>query len=151
PSRYGMKISVITCAHNSRRDYLLRVWEALRRQTFDLGEWEYLIVDNKSEPPIELGKWLNWHPARRLLRELQVGLTPARLLGIKEASGNVLIFVDDDNVLDPDFLDVAWRMAKEKPFLGAWSGQCRPEFEEPPPEWTRRYWGNLVIREFEMD
>ena len=24
-------------------------------------------------------------------------------------------------------------------------------FEEPPPEWTRRYWGNLVIREFDKD
>ena len=40
---------------------------------------------------------------------------------------------------------------EERPFLGSWSGQCRPAFEEPPPEWTRRYWGNLVIREFDHD
>ena len=36
-------------------------------------------------------------------------------------------------------------------FLGAWSGQCLPEFEAPPPEWTRRYWGTLCIREFDKD
>jgi FkbM family methyltransferase len=62
-----------------------------------------------------------------------------------------LVFVDDDNVLDPDFLEVALRVAEEKPFLGSWSGQCRPGLEEEPPEWSRRYFGNLVLREFEED
>ena len=54
-------------------------------------------------------------------------------------------------MLDPDYLETVQRVAEEKPFLGSWSGQCRPEFEEPPPEWTRRYWGNLVIRQFDQD
>ncbi|MEP6740881.1 MAG: hypothetical protein ABJB61_00170 [bacterium] len=35
--------------------------------------------------------------------------------------------------------------------LGSWSGQARPGFETPPPEWTKRYWGNLVIRSLERD
>jgi hypothetical protein len=61
------------------------------------------------------------------------------------------VFVDDDNVLDADFLEIALRVSKEKHFLGSWSGQCRPTFEETPPEWTRRYWGNLVIRQFDED
>jgi hypothetical protein len=61
------------------------------------------------------------------------------------------VFVDDDNVLDPDFLEIAQRVANKKSFLGSWSGQCRAVFEENPPEWTRRYWGNLVIREFDED
>jgi hypothetical protein len=61
------------------------------------------------------------------------------------------VFVDDDNVLDPDFLEVATQIAQKKPFLGSWSGQCRPSFEVPPPSWSRRYWGNLVIREFNED
>jgi len=63
----------------------------------------------------------------------------------------LLIFVDDDNVLDPDFLEIALHTMEERAFLGSWSGQCRPAFEEPPPDWTRRYWGNLVIREFDRD
>jgi hypothetical protein len=54
-------------------------------------------------------------------------------------------------VLDADFFETALRVSKEKPFLGSWSGQCRPAFEEQPPEWTRRYWGNLVIRQFDKD
>ena len=46
------------------------------------------------------------------------GLTYARLRGIKEASGDLLVFVDDDNVLDPDYLETVQRVAEEKPFLG---------------------------------
>jgi glycosyltransferase involved in cell wall biosynthesis len=85
------------------------------------------------------------------VREETLGLTPARLRGIQEAGGELLVFVDDDNVLDPDYLEAALRVAGERPFLGSWSGQCRPAFEQPPPDWTRRYWGNLVIREFDSD
>ena len=87
----------------------------------------------------------------RIVREETLGLTPARLRGIRETTGDLLVFVDDDNVLDPDFLETARRIAVERSWLGAWSGQCRPEFENQPEEWTRRYWGNLCIREFDKD
>jgi hypothetical protein len=63
----------------------------------------------------------------------------------------LLVFVDDDNVLYPDYLEIARRVAEERSFLGAWSGQCFPEFDEPQPAWMRRYWGNLVLREFDSD
>ena len=62
-----------------------------------------------------------------------------------------MIFVDDDNVLDLDYLEQALRAAAQMPFLGAWSGHCRAEFEAPPPEWSRRYWSSLSIREVDAD
>jgi glycosyltransferase involved in cell wall biosynthesis len=124
---------------------------SLESQTLPKDEWELILVDNASEPDKTPHPNFSWHPQARLVREEQVGLTPARLRGIKGASGELLVFVDDDNVIDPDFLETALRTAKDRPFLGAWSGQCRPRFEEPPPEWTRRYWGSLAIREFDKD
>jgi hypothetical protein len=108
-------------------------------------------VDNHSQEPLVGRIDLSWHFCARLVREDELGLTPARLRGIRESKGDLLIFVDDDNVLDPDFVETALGVAQQIPFLGSWSGQCRPKFEEPPPEWTQRYWGNLVIREFERD
>jgi glycosyltransferase involved in cell wall biosynthesis len=110
-----------------------------------------MVIDNRSDQPIAERLGLSWHPAGRIVREEALGLTPARLRGIQESKGHLLIFVDDDNVLDADFLETALRTAEEKSFLGSWSGQCRPGFEEPPPKWTRRYWSNLVIREFDND
>jgi len=113
--------------------------------------WELLVIDNASAAEKVPRPDLSWHPRARLLKEPKLGLTQARLRGIQEAAGELLVFVDDDNVLDPDYLGTAQRVAQQKLFLGSWSGQCRPEFEEPPPDWTRRYWGNLVIRLFDQD
>jgi glycosyltransferase involved in cell wall biosynthesis len=144
-------VSVIICTHNPRAEYFWRCIDGLKGQTLSRDRWELVVVDNRSDEPVASRIDLSWHPAPRIVREEKLGLTPARLCGIRESKGDLLVFVDDDNVLDPDFLEVALCIAREKPFLGAWSGQCRPQFEEPPPEWTRRYWGNLVIREFDMD
>jgi len=108
-------------------------------------------VDNRSNEPLTDRIDLSWHPGARMVREESLGLTAARLRGIRESRGDLLVFVDDDNVLDEDFLEIALRTVDERLFLGSWSGQCRPAFEQPPPEWTRRYWGNLVIREFDHD
>ena len=144
-------VSVIICSHNPRPEYLRRTLESLRAQTLDPGKWELIVVDNRSDPPLEERIDVTWSPDASIVREDELGLTHARLTGIQVSKGDVLVFVDDDNVLAPDFLETALRVAGEKPFLGSWSGQCKPEFESPPPEWTRRYWGNLVIREFDAD
>lgn len=144
-------VSVVICTYDPRPDYLRQCLNALRGQTVPPNQWELVVVDNRSHEPIADRVDLSWHPVARIVREGTLGLTPARLRGIRETTGELLVFVDDDNVLDADFLETALRTAEEKPFLGSWSGQCRPEFEEPPPEWSRRYWGNLVIREFDND
>jgi glycosyltransferase involved in cell wall biosynthesis len=126
-------LSVIICAHNPRPHYFQRCLSALEGQTLSREKWELIVIDNASAPDKAPRPDLSWHPGARLVVELQLGLTPARLRGIREAAGDLLVFVDDDNVLDPDFLETAMRVADEKPFLGSWSGQCRPAFEIPPP------------------
>jgi glycosyltransferase involved in cell wall biosynthesis len=146
-----MVLSVIVCTHNPRWDYLQHCIGALRDQRLPHNQWELVVVDNRSDEPLADRIELSWHPHARVVREETLGLTAARLRGIRASLGDLLVFVDDDNVLDLDFLEIALRIVEERPFLGAWSGQCRPEFEEIPQEWTRRYWGNLVIREFDKD
>jgi glycosyltransferase involved in cell wall biosynthesis len=146
-----MRLSVILCTRNPRERYFSRCLHALRSQTIPSERWELIAVDNSSEPPVETAGVWKGRSGWRIVRETALGLTPARLRGIRESTGDILVFVDDDNVIDGDYLETALRIADDKPFLGSWSGQCRPEFEEPPPEWTRRYWGNLVIREFDSD
>lgn len=144
-------LSVVICSHNPRPAYFAKCLEALRWQTLPPGSWELLIIDNRSDTPLAESIDLAWHSDGRVIREETLGLTPARLRGIRESKGDLLVFVDDDNVLDADFLETAQRIMEERPFLGSWSGQCRPAFEQTPPEWTRRYWGSLCIREFEHD
>jgi hypothetical protein len=149
--RNELPVSVILCTHNPRQDHLERCLTALDHQRLPKSSWELIIVDNASGSDKAPPRALPWHSLASVVKEPKLGLTPARLCGIRAAKGNLLVFVDDDNVLDPDFLETTLRVAHECPFLGSWSGQCRPEFEEPPPEWSRRYWGNLVIRQFDHD
>lgn len=146
-----MKLSVIICTYNPKPIYFARCLKALQAQTLPPYAWELIVIDNHSDEPLAGRTDLAWHPEARIVREDKLGLTPARLRGITEASGDLLVFVDDDNVLDPDYLQVARDYSDAHPWLGSWSGQCRPGFDETPPEWTRRYWGNLAIREFDED
>jgi glycosyltransferase involved in cell wall biosynthesis len=143
------EISVIICAHNPRFESLEKVLAVLKSQTMPLEQWELLLIDNASDQLLSEQISLSWHPNARYIREEELGLTPARICGIKESKTEALIFVDDDNVLDLDYLEVALRIAKEFPFLGAWGGQIRPEFEALPPDWTKPYWWMLAIRKFE--
>lgn len=144
-------LSVITCSHNPREEYFTKVLDALERQTLDKQYWEYLLIDNASATPLSTRLDLSWHPHARHINESELGLTHARLRGIVESTGEVLVFVDDDNVLDADFLERALEIGAEWPRLGTWAGQTRPGFETPPPDWTRAYWSRLVIREFDSD
>lgn len=145
------ELSVITCSHNPRADYLTLVNDALKNQTLDKQCWEYLLIDNASAEPLARRIDLSWHPNARHIREEKLGLTPARLRGIQEAIAEMLVFVDDDNVLDAEYLEQVLRLAALWPTLGAFGGQVRPRFEKEPPEWTRQYWKRLAIREFDQD
>jgi len=147
----GLELSVVVCTHNPCSDYLERVMGALRGQSLGPDRWELLVIDNASDQPLGARLDLAWQANARIVREETLGLTPARLRGIEEAAGELLVFVDDDNVLAPDYLEVALQVAADKPFLGAWSGQCVPEFDAVPPPWLRRYWGNLALRQVERD
>lgn len=146
-----MLVSVILCTHNPRGEVLEETLEGLKRQTFDENQWELLLIDNASKLALT-DRFVSVElPAMRIIREETLGLTPARLRGIRESRGDLLVFVDDDNVLNPGYLEHAWSIFQSRPYLGAFGGSITPEFEEPPPDWTHPYWYLLAVRETPYD
>jgi glycosyltransferase involved in cell wall biosynthesis len=127
-----MLLSVLICTHNPRRDYLGQVLAALRTQTLPATDWELIVVDNASSTPVATQLDLRWHPRARVVVETTLGLTPARLRAIHEAASDLLVFVDDDNVLAPDFLAEAARLASVHPHLGAFGCSIRAVYEKKP-------------------
>ena len=139
--------SVVICTHNPRPDYFGRVLEALRNQTLPFGRWELLIVDNASRVPLCDYFDVSWHPAARHVLETQVGLSWARQRGINEARSDLIVFVDDDNVLDPDYLAEALQIKLHWPFLGVWgSGTIQGDLEIALPESLRKHERWLPVR-----
>jgi glycosyltransferase involved in cell wall biosynthesis len=156
------RVSVVIPTHNPRGDYLRRVIDALREQMLPREQWELLVVDNGSRVPIKAGAGqqdnrsagpqdaqldLNWHANARVVREDKLGLTYARLRGFAEAKGKLIVMVDDDNVLAPDYLEAAVRIAQEQPALGAFGGKCLPEFEVEPEPWLEARGKGLGLRD----
>lgn len=129
-------ISVIVCTHNPRPDYLHRVLRALDAQTLPKDCWDLLVVDNASDESLADTWDLSWHPRARHVREGTLGVTSARIRGITESRGDLLVYVDDDTTLTPTFLKEASAIFHQYPYLGAFgAGSVEPEFDVlPPPE-----------------
>jgi glycosyltransferase involved in cell wall biosynthesis len=141
--------SIIICTHNPRPHYLHRVLEALHNQMLPLEQWELLLIDNASKEPLTSKSCdISWHPHARLLREENLGLASARVRGMREASADLLVFVDDDNVLEPNYLLEAIRIKREWPLLGVWgSGATFPEFEVEPAGNLRGFLHMLALQD----
>ena len=140
-------VSVAVCTHNPRREYLDRVLDGLRRQTLAQEHWEFLLIDNGSTRLLADEYDLSWHAAARHIQEPQLGLTAARLRAIHEFSGQILVFVDDDNVLDPQYLETVTRIHDAYPALGVFgAGNLEPEFETPPSREVEPYLPRLALR-----
>lgn len=132
-----IRASIVICAHNPNLERLQWVLDALRSQTLPVDQWELLLIDNASTTPLDSQTSVAWHSRGKILREDRLGLTAARMRGIQEASGDLLIFVDDDNLAQSDYLETAVNIANEHPWVGAFGGNIIPRYEkEPEPKVT---------------
>lgn len=142
-------ITVIIVTYNPRQDLLAWALDSLGQQTLAKDQFEVIVVDNNSNPPLELRQLLHGRALNlRLVQEEQQGIMFARRLGILEAAAELLVFVDDDNHLAPDYLEVSLNIARLHPEIGAFGGRARGVFETPPTAWQLELVNNLGIRDF---
>ncbi|WP_414549623.1 hormogonium polysaccharide biosynthesis glycosyltransferase HpsE [Anabaena sp. CCY 0017] len=132
---------------------LSQVLERLRIQTdIEQINWEILIVDNNSTDStaklIEQYQQ-NWqHPfSLRYVFEAQQGLAFARNKAIAEAKGELVGFVDDDNLLASNWLISAYKFGREHKKAGAYASQIHGLFEVEPPEEIKPILFYLAINE----
>lgn len=143
----AIQLTVALCAYNPRPDLIARAVGAVVSQLDELdGAAEFVIVDNNSEPPLRDADYLRGLPVE-VIREPLQGLTAARAAAIRRARGNVILFVDDDNVLGPGYLRSVVT-AFEDPALGVLSGSVLPEYEADIPPWLAPFEAQLAIRRY---
>jgi glycosyltransferase involved in cell wall biosynthesis len=143
-----MEISVIIPTYNPNINSLTEVINGLRAQTLSTTQWELIIIDNNSTNGALSKVDIAWHPNGKIIKELKQGLTHSRITGINGATGSIIIMVDDDNVLAPNYLEATLVNFEKHPGVGAMGGKITGVFNNYTPEkWTEAFWGMLAIRD----
>lgn len=145
-----MNFDVCICTHNPRCAVLRLALEGLARQTLPHHLFQVLVVDNASSPPLpqyELAPLREAGIHARLLREPRLGQTAARIAAIDNTTSEWVVFLDDDNVLSPDYLAVAAAIARDHPRLGCFGGKLVLPASIRAPAWARELLPWLAIRD----
>ncbi len=96
-------VSVIIPTYN-RRDSLLRALDSLARQTYPADRFEVIVVDDGGSDGTEAVAQRIYPFALRYVRQENQGDAIARNRGAQVAQGDILQFLDDDIVTEPDFV-----------------------------------------------
>ena len=137
-------VSVIICCYNSSE----RLPETLKHLAMQVVphdiSWEIIVVNNVSTDntsEIAETEWRKYdHPfvKFRIIDEKKPGLSFARKKGAEEASYTYLIFCDDDNWLDPSYINNAFTILGNDSEIGALGGKSTATTDDNGfPEWFK--------------
>jgi glucosyl-dolichyl phosphate glucuronosyltransferase len=140
-----VKISVIIPTYN-RPQSLLQTLRSLQEQT--PADFEILVVDNAADSEVQC-RVTEFNQTARLpvhyVPELRLGLMHARHCGARAATGDILVFSDDDQTFGPGVIGAYAKAFAEHPEMAAAGGPIRLVWESPPPKWLLEYIGEERI------
>jgi len=102
-------VTVIICTYN-RADFLKKCLDSIFDQTYD--KFEAIIVNGPSTDRTE--NLLRKYPFKIIQQKNKGGLSAARNLGIKEAKGEIIAFIDDDAIADENWIKNHVKKYKDK-------------------------------------
>jgi len=133
----SIDFSIIICSFNPDERLLNRCLQAIAN--FDVEEFNYevILVDNNSKPLLNtfsyIQDFLNLGHSKYLIAPEQ-GLVYARIKGIEEADGKYIVFFDDDNEPEKDYLIQLYKLYTLYPNVAAWGpGNIWVEFIDGIP------------------
>jgi glucosyl-dolichyl phosphate glucuronosyltransferase len=137
-------ISVVICTYN--REPILREMLAsfYQQRSLDAIDHEVIVVDNNSsDGTAEAVKTFAGSPPPRYVFEPVQGLSRARNRGISESRGEIVAFLDDDVIVEADWLN-AIRRCFDETGADAVGGKSTLLFRSPVPPWLGSgFRGNL--------
>jgi len=143
-----LKISVAICTCN-RSGLLDKTLTEMRKLEIPPGlEWELLIVNNNCTDNTDevIARHAGALPIRRLF-EPKPGLSNGRNCAVAAARGELLVWTDDDVLVDPRWLAEYAQGMELWPSASFFGGLILPWFEQPTPSWLRHVHGGFASRD----
>ncbi len=143
------RITVAIPTYN-RAGLLRQTLQGLTRQNYPHDQFEILVIDNNSPDDTHavVESFAGTRPAPRYLLETRQGLNHARNRAIAEARGAIVVFGDDDILMEP-----TWLAEITAPFaadtarrIGAIGGEVIPVFPDGLPPWVAEWHEPLAFR-----
>ena len=132
-------ITVCIPTYNGERR-LPEVLERLRSQiNTEQIAWEIILVDNNSSDQTAKivqdyqADWPQTCPLQYVFEETQ-GASFARLKAVKQAKGELIGFIDDDNIPELNWVAAAYAFGQEHPQAGAYGSRIYGVYEVCPPK-----------------
>jgi glycosyltransferase involved in cell wall biosynthesis len=101
--------------------------------------WELLVVNNNCTDDTDAVAARHGDALPlRLLHETKQGLSNARNCAIEHTRGDLLVWTDDDVLVEPDWLTEYLAAETAFPDAGFFGGTVDPWFAVEPPAWVRR-------------
>ena len=123
----------------NRSAQLLVALRSVAAQTAAGGEWECIVVDNNSVDDTQtvFAEFAASHPELNLrsVIERSQGLSYARNRGIAESRGRYVAVIDDDERINPDFVQAYIDFFDAHPAYVAAGGRVVPEYPSGRPAW----------------
>lgn len=147
-------VSLIICTHNRCESLKETLTSLIGQKTDKDFNFEILAIDNASTDGTKsvVESFKDSLSGRlRYLFEAQKGKPYAMNLGIKEAKGDIIAFIDDDCLVeDPDFLLSINRVFQEQGLdIGFMGGKILPKWTGEPPAWlTESLMGPLALLDY---
>jgi len=142
-------ITVAICT-KARLHYVERCLAALARLSPGSPTWRLLVVDNDTTGAsrARLHALIAPFPGARYLACEREGISHARNAALAAAAEGWLLFLDDDSVPEPDWLQgFAAAYADAPPRTAVIAGRIDPDFEAPlPPWWPPSMMGILSVQ-----
>jgi glycosyltransferase involved in cell wall biosynthesis len=131
-----MKASVVICTHNRAADVKEALLSLLQQRFKD--SYEVIVVDNCStdhtKQVVEEFQKMVHIPVIYVFEE-RLGLSVARNRAIREASGEYVLFLDDDAVASADWIGGIVALFELDPRIGCVGGKIEPAWEGSAPQW----------------
>lgn len=133
-----------------RAGMLRQTLAGLVRQDYPHDLLEILIIDNNSPDDTRdvVASFASAPVPPRHLLETQQGANHARNRAIREARGDIIIFGDDDILIEPNWVRELARPFQENPpgRVGAVGGEVIPVFPNGCPAWVAGFHGPQALR-----